>query len=247
MAILTDHQDLATLRRSGRILASALKVTAAAVRPGVTTKELNDIAERAIRDAGAIPAFLGYQGYPASLCTSINEEVVHGLPSRRALKDGDIIGLDVGVNLDGMYTDGAVTVPVGTVTPAIQTLINDTAQALLLALREVKPGKHIGDIGAAIQAFIEPKGYGIIRQLTGHGVGRGVHEAPSIPNWGKRGSGPEIVEGMVLAIEPMVSLGGYDVITKPDGWTVATVDGSPAAHAEHTVLVTARGAEIITK
>lgn len=248
MAILTSQNDLTNLRRSGKILASALQAARDLVKPGVTTQALNDCAEEVIRQAGGIPAFLGYEGYPGSLCTSLNDEVVHGIPSAKVkLQAGDIIGLDLGVAYEGIFTDAAITVAVDPIDDQVKHLLHDTVQALTLALMAVKPGQHIGDIGAAVQDHLEPKGYGIVYQLVGHGVGRSVHEPPSIPNVGKRGTGPVIEEGMVLAIEPMITLGGSDVITKKDGWTVATADHSLAAHFEHTVLVTARGCEIITK
>lgn len=247
MAILTRPPELAVLRQCGRALAAALAETAAAIQPGVTTAELNEVAEAALRRRGAKPSFLGFQGYPTALCTSINDQVVHGIPSSTVrLRDGDIIGLDLGAIMDGIYTDHALTVPVGQVSPAATTLIGRTAAALAAAIAAVAPGKTVGDIGAAVRSAIEPYGYGIIRQLTGHGVGRAVHEDPQIPNWGQAGSGPGLVPGMVLAIEPMVTLGGWQVQTLDDGWTVVTADGSLAAHFEHTVLVTNGGAEIIT-
>lgn len=246
MALFTSRDDIAALRQSGRIAAEALRAVAAAVRPGISTQELDDIAEREILRRGGRPSFKGFEGYPASLCTSINHEVVHGIPSDRRLVAGDIIGLDIGVIFQGAYTDHAMTVPVGPVSPKAQRLLEDTQESLRRAIAVVKPGAHIGDIGAAVQAFLEPKGYGIITQLTGHGVGRAVHEPPAIFNVGKVGTGPGIKEGMVLALEPMVSAGGPEVKTGTDGWTVEMADGSLAAHSEHTVLVTKRGADIIT-
>ncbi len=247
MAILTAAADLVKLRTSGRILTAALEAVVAAVRPGVTGAELNQLAENLIRKPGGQPSFAGYQGFPAGLCVSTNEEVVHGLPSgKHSLREGDIVGLDLGVNYQGFYTDQAVTVPVGQVSAEAARLVADTRQALQIALDQVQPGRRVGDISAAIQGWLEPRGYGVVRQLTGHGVGRAVHEPPPIPNVGTAGNGPELVVGMVLAIEPMVTLGDWHVRTKPDGWTVVTEDGRLAAHFEHTIRVTTDGYELIT-
>lgn len=248
MALLTSVSDIEQLRISGHILAEALAKTAAAVRPGLPTLELDIMAEQVIHQAGGTPAFLGFEGFPASLCVSINTEVVHGIPTAsRQLAEGDIVGLDLGVNYQGFFTDAAVTVPVGRVKAEAARLIDITQRSLTTALAVVRPGGTIGDIGAAIQSMVEPLGLGVIRQLTGHGVGRAVHEEPKIPNWGRPGTGPKLQMGMVLAIEPMLTAGKYQVETLEDGWTVVTSDGSLAAHFEHTVLVTEGGVEIITK
>lgn len=247
MAIITASAEVTKLRTSGRIAAQALQAVIKAVQPGATTAELNAIAETTVVELGGEPSFKGYEGYPFGLCTSINGEVVHGMPANRKLADGDIIGLDIGVNYEGLFSDHAITVGVGKVDDRKLKLIADTAEALRLGLQAIKPGRHIGDIGAAIEAFIRPRGYGIVTQLTGHGLGYAVHEPPSIPNFGKSGIGPEILMGMVLAIEPMINLGTADVVTLDDGWTVATADHQPSAHIEHTVIVTKRGCEIITQ
>lgn len=248
MAIVTTEKDLAAVRRSGQILADALQATAAAVRPGISTAALNTVADQAIRQAGGTPSFIGYEGYPAALCVSINNEVVHGIPRPdRIIAAGDIVGLDLGVNYDGWFTDHAITVGVGSVTPAATKLMNDTQQSLQIGLQQIKPGNRIGDIGAAIQQFLEARHYGVVRQLTGHGVGRAVHEEPPIPNYGQAGTGPVLTEGMVLAVEPMVTLGGWEVETLPNGWTVVTADGNLAAHFEDTILVTTNGFELLTK
>lgn len=247
MAIITAENEIARLRRSGQILAAALRQTADAVEPGITTAELNAIADAAIRTAGGVPSFVGYNGYPAALCTSINDEVVHGIPSsRRVLAAGDIIGLDLGVMFEGMFTDHAVTVGVGKISRDDQRLLQDTKASMMAGIAAAVVGQRIGDISAAVEAALKPRGYGIIRQLTGHGVGRAIHEEPSIPNYGKPKTGPMIIPGLVIAIEPMVAMGGWEVETGDDGWTMATIDGSRAAHFEHTVLVTERGPEIIT-
>jgi len=246
MAIITASDEIAKLRTSGKIAAQALQAVIGIARPGVTTAELNTVAENTIIKLGGTPSFKGYEGYGFGLCTSVNDEVVHGMPSTRKLEDGDIIGLDIGVNYQGLFSDHAITVGVGTIAAAAKKLIDDTAESLRIGLKQVKPGNHIGDIGAAIQGFLQPHGYGIVTQLTGHGLGYAVHEPPAIPNVGKKNSGPLIVPGMVLAIEPMVTLGTADVVTLDDGWTIVTADHTVAAHTEHTVLVTEHGFDIIT-
>lgn len=248
MAIITDQAEIAKLRVSGQIAAAALAAAQAMVKPGITTQALNDAAEKIIRQRGGRPSFLGFQNYPASLCVSINDEVVHGIPStQRVLAAGDIVGLDIGVDYQGLFTDMAVTVPVGNIDQRTALLIERTQMALMHGLGRIKPGAKVGDISAQIEASIKLFGYGIVRQLTGHGVGRAVHEPPPIPNFGPTGAGPVLEAGMVLAIEPMVTLGGYEVETVADGWTVKTKDHSLAAHFEHTVIVAADGCEIITQ
>lgn len=248
MAVITAPEKVALLRQSGQIAAAVLARVAATVRPGISTAELNTMADTAIRAAGGRPSFMGYEGYPASLCTSINNEVVHGIPSAdRRLKSGDIIGLDIGVDYHGLFSDHAVTVAVGSTSPDRQRLIDDTAESLRLGLAAVTPGATVGDIGAAVAGYLRPKGYGIVTQLTGHGLGYAVHEPPAIPNVGRPGAGPKLQVGMVLAIEPMVTLGQPEVVTAADGWTVLTADGQPAAHLEHTIIVTPTGYDIITQ
>ncbi len=247
MAIITAPDEIAKLRASGRIAAQALRAVVAAVKPGVTTAELNELAESTIIKQGGSPSFKGFEGYPAVLCTSINDEVVHGLPSAdRKLQTGDIIGLDIGVIYQGLYSDHAMTVPVGAVSADKKRLLADTSAALQRGVAAALPGRHIGAISAAIFNFLQPRGYGIVRQLTGHGLGYAVHEPPPVPNFGSATAGPLIEPGLVLAIEPMVNLGRAEVETQADGWTVVTADHQPSAHFEHTVLVTATGAEIIT-
>lgn len=247
MAVLTDQKEITALRRSGQIAAEALAAAIQAAKPGVSTLALNDIAEQAIRQRGGTPSFLGFDGFPASLCVSINHEVVHGLPTAdRKISAGDIVGLDIGVVYDGIFSDHARTIAVGNISTAARQLLNDTEQALMDGISRASVGATTGDIGAAIEASLKKGTYGIIRQLCGHGVGKAVHEAPQIPNYGKPGSGTTLKAGMVLAIEPMVTVGGWEVQTAADGWTVVTADGSLAAHAEHTVLVTDAGPEIMT-
>lgn len=248
MAVITAPAEVNALRRGGQIAAQALLEVVQAVKPGVDTKTLDTIAARSIRQAGGQPSFLGFQGYPASLCTSINHEVVHGIPSpRRILNTGDVVGLDIGVEYQKLFTDHAVTVGVGKIDHEHQALLSATAEALAVGLQVVRAGARVGDISAAIEQYLKPRYLGIVTQLTGHGVGRAVHEAPAIPNVGRAGTGPILVPGMVLAIEPMVTLGGAAVETLADGWTVITQDHRPAAHFEHTVLVTNDGCEIITR
>lgn len=247
MARITAPSEIADLRRSGWILATAMAAVVQAVKPGVTTAALDLIARTQIEAHGARPAFLGYSGYPASLCVSINREVVHGIPSpERVVASGDIVGLDLGVNYRGFFTDHAVTVAAGRPPAKAVQLLADTEAALRAGLAAVRPGGRVGDISAAIQSALEPKGYGIVRQLTGHGVGRAVHEDPAVPNFGRAGTGLKLEPGLVLAIEPMVTLGDWVVSTEPDGWTVVTADGSLAAHFEETVRVTESGYELIT-
>jgi methionyl aminopeptidase len=251
--LIKTPEEIAALRVGGRILAQVLQLVAAAVKPQALTSELNELAEAKLKEYGAAPSFLGYkneqgQAYPASLCTSVNNMVVHGIPRPDlVLREGDIVGLDLGCWYKGMCTDMAVTVPVGQISPAAKKLIKVTRQALDLALKQVRAGAFVGDIGEAVQIFVEQQGFSVVRQLTGHGVGRAVHEDPAIPNFGKRGTGPRLAAGMTVAIEPMVNAGDYEVQTLDDGWTVTTLDGSLSAHFEHTVLVTTSGCEILTK
>ena len=211
------------------------------VRPGVTTGHLDLLAEEGIRSQGGIPAFKGYRSFPKTLCASINDQVVHGIPSNRVLKDGDIIGLDLGAIIEGFYGDGAVTVPVGTVSPQVEKLINITQEALAKGIEQAVVGNRLSDISHAIQCHIEKNGFSVVRDFVGHGIGRQLHEEPQIPNYGRPGQGPRLREGMVLAIEPMVNMGGYAVRVLDDGWTAVTNDGSLSAHFEHTVAIQSSG------
>ncbi len=243
--------EIEAMRQGGRILAAVLKEVAAAVRPGVTTKELDALAEAGLRRRGATPSFLGYgdgdSPYPASLCTSVNSTVVHGIPDVTELKDGDIVGLDLGCWYQDMCTDMAVTVAVGSVDPQAKKLMRTAERALSEAVKRVRAGVSIGDIGACIQAYVEAQGFSVVRALTGHGVGQAVHEEPAVPNFGIEGQGLKLARGMTLALEPMVNEGGYDVKTLADGWTVVTKDGKRSAHWEVTVAVTDNGCEVLTK
>jgi len=247
MIVLKSPADLAAMRRAGRVAALALQDVAHAVRPGITTRELDRIAESRIRQLGAEPSFLGYRGYPASLCTSINDEVVHGLPGRRRLRDGDIVSLDLGAAVEGFHGDIALTVPVGRIEDDLARLLRVTAESLEVGIRTIGPDVHLGDVGAAIQRFVEGHGFSVVRDFAGHGIGRSLHEEPQIPNFGRPGNGVVLRPGMTLAVEPMVNMGGSEVTMDPDGWTVRTRDHRPSAHFEHTVAVSDAGAEVLTR
>ena len=235
------------MRTANQFVADVLAELEAAVRPGVTTAELDRLAETLVRDGGAIPAFKGYRGFPATLCASINDEVVHGIPSpKRELKDGDIISLDVGAKLGGYFGDSAVTVPVGKVPDETLRLLDATREALERAIGQVQVGGRLSDIGHAVQQWVEAAGFSIVREFVGHGIGEKLHEEPQIPNYGVPGRGPKLAAGMVLAIEPMVAMGRPETRVLADGWTAVTKDGSLAAHFEHTVAVSAEGPQVLT-
>jgi methionyl aminopeptidase len=239
--------ELERMLAANQLVARILDQLARAVKAGVTTAELDALAERLVREAGAEPAFKGYRGYPATLCASINQEVVHGIPSStRTLQRGDIVSLDMGVKLDGYYGDSAVTVPVGDVPDKTKDLLRVTREALERAIAQVKVGGRLSDIGHAVQEWVESHGFSVVREFVGHGIGEKLHEEPQIPNYGQPGRGPKLAEGMVLAIEPMVAMGRPDVKVLGDGWTAVTKDGSLAAHFEHTVAVTADGPLVLT-
>jgi methionyl aminopeptidase len=246
MIIRKSRAEIEKMRAAGRIVAAVLKELEAMVCPGITTKELDRAAERLIRDAGAIPTFKGYRGFPASICTSVNEEVVHGIPGNRKLKEGDIIGIDCGATYQGYVGDAAVTVPVGRVSPELERLIEAARIALHRAIEKCRVGNRLGDVSYAVQSYVEPLGYSVVRNYCGHGIGRQMHEDPQVPNYGKPGTGPRLREGLVIAIEPMINMGNYDVEVLSDGWTVVTVDRSPSAHFEHTVAITEDGPQILT-
>jgi methionyl aminopeptidase len=246
---LKTDEEVERIARAGAIIAELYRVLPDEVRPGRTTGELDRFAERFIRDhEGAAPAFKGLYGFPATLCTSVNHEVVHGIPSdRRRLVEGDIVSIDCGVRLDGFYADAAVTLPVGEIDPAVERLLEVTQLALQRAIGEAKTGNRLGDIGAAVQEVAEAAGYGIVRDLVGHGLGREPHEEPQVPNYGRRGRGMKLETGLVLAIEPMLNLGSANVRTLPDRWTVITADRKVSAHFEHTVAVGPTGPRILTR
>jgi methionyl aminopeptidase len=247
LIVIKNRRELEQMREAGALLASVFEQLRPMVRPGVTTAEIDREAERLIRAGGAAPAFLGYRGFPGSICASINEEVVHGIPGARRLREGDIFGLDIGLELGGFIADSTVTLPIGEISPLARLLLSVTEQALKAGIALARPGKRVGDIGAAIEAVVKPHGFGIVRQFAGHGVGRSMHEAPSVPNYGPPGQGPLLKEGMTLAIEPMINAGGDDVVMLDDSWTVVTADGSLSAQFEHTVAVTASGPWILTE
>jgi len=244
--VCRSQSEIEKLRRVNQLVARILAELRRTVAPGVTTHDIDALAERRVREAGAEPAFKGYHGYPATVCASVNEQVVHGIPSSRALVEGDILSIDMGAKLDGFYGDCAVTVPVGSISPAAVSLLKVTEEALFRGIAAVKPGARVSDIGAAVQRHVEAQGYSVVREFVGHGIGTALHEEPQVANYGPGGPGPRLSEGMVLAIEPMVNTGKAAVKVLSDGWTAVTVDRSLSAHFEHTVVVTREGTEILT-
>lgn len=243
---LKTKPQIEKMRLGGRIASRILNKLKSYIKPGMTTKELEVLADKLFKKAGAKASFKGYHGFPASICISVNEEVVHGIPGNRKLKSGDIVGVDVGVVFAGFHTDTAITCPVGKISPQTKNLIKITHLALKKAIVDCRPGRHLGDIQHIIQKTIEKANFGVIRDLSGHGIGKKLQESPSIPNFGKPGTGPKLKVGMTLAIEPMVSAGDWHVKVKEDGWTVVTFDKSLSAHFEHTILINKGGAEILT-
>jgi methionyl aminopeptidase len=246
MIIIKTEEELVKMRKAGKIVASVLKVLNRNISIGVTTGQLEDLAIKFIASFNAESAFKGYNGYPAHICTSINEEVVHGIPGNRALKNGDIISVDVGVRFEGYCADAAMTYCVGRVDRRIIRLVKVTRKALALAIQQVKPGKMISDISHAIESFVVSQGLSVVKEFVGHGIGKNLHEEPQIPNFGLPNQGAQLQPGMVLAIEPMVNMGTAFVEILADGWTAVTKDKQPSAHFEHTVLVTERGSQVIT-
>ncbi len=247
MIVLRSAAEIERMRRANQFVAEVLTALEGAVAPGVTTGDLDRLADQLVRDGGAEPAFKGYRGYPATLCASVNEQVVHGIPSASCvLKPGDIVSLDIGVKLDGYYGDSAVTVAVGDVPDETHQLLRVTNESLERGIRQVQVGGRLSDIGHAIQGWVESHGFSVVREFVGHGIGERLHEEPQIPNYGQPGRGPKLAEGMVLAIEPMVAMGRPETRVLPDGWTAVTRDGSLAAHFEHTVAVTATGPLVLT-
>ena len=247
MIPLKSQKDLQLIRQSGQILSQVMRQLEKFVREGVLTREIDELAEKLIREQNALPAFKGYKGFPATVCTSINEEIVHGIPSERRLKNGDILGLDVGVKYNGYFSDAAVTLPVGVVPAKVKKLIEVARKALAEGIKEAKPGNHLLDISAAIQRQVEKNGFSVVRQFVGHGIGTSLHEDPEIPNFGQPHHGLLLEKGMVLAIEPMVNMGGWEAEISANGWTAVTKDGLPSAHFEHTVAITEKGPEILTR
>src|SRR5229473_3955103 len=247
MIIGKSQKEIEKMRASGQLVGQVLQALRRLVGPGITTLEVDVAADKMIRDAGAYPTFKGYNGFPFSICASVNEQIVHGFPSRYELQQGDIFSIDVGVTLDGFVGDTAATIPVGRVSEDRLKLIRVTEECLQLAIEQCRAGNHVGDIGAVVQSHAEAHGYSVVRDYVGHGIGRRMHEDPQIPNYGKPGKGPKIKRGYVFAVEPMVNLGSLHTKTLKDGWTVVTVDGLPSAHAEHTIAITEDGPEVLTR
>jgi methionyl aminopeptidase len=245
--VCKSPREIEKMRRANALVADVLAELSGMVAPGVTTSDLDAAAERLVLAGGAEPAFKGYRGYPATLCASVNDEVVHGIPAKRALAEGDIISLDMGVKLDGFFGDSAVTVPVGRVSDEVQRLLQVTREALEKGIAQVRLGGRVSDIGHAIQEHVEANGFSVVREFVGHGIGAALHEEPQIANYGEPGRGPRLAEGMVLAIEPMVNMGRPAVKVLRDGWTAVTRDGSLSAHFEHTVAVTTDGPLVLTQ
>ena len=253
MISIKTQNEIAIMHQAGKALAAIMKKIKAEAKPSVATKDLNKLAEELIFKSGLRPAFKGYQGYPAALCASVNNEVVHAVPSKRKLQEGDIIGLDLGIfypidNLGtGFYSDMAITVGVGNIDPEAGRLVRVAKKALKRAITRVKPGKTLGDIGQAVQSYVESQGFSVVKELCGHGIGKQLHEAPEIPNFGQRHKGQELKEGMVLALEPMINAGDYKIKKSADGYGFETADGSLSAHFEHTVAVTEKGCTVLTE
>lgn len=239
-------EEVLKIKESADILGRAHGEIAKYIKQGVKTSLLDKVAEEFIRDHGAVPSFKGYNGFPASLCISVNEVVVHGFPGDYELKDGDIISVDCGVFHQGFHSDSAYTYPIGEVAPSILALIRATRDSLYLGIEQAKFGNRVGDIGHAIQKFVEAKGYTVVRELVGHGLGKKLHEAPEVPNYGKKGSGPLLKQGMVIAIEPMINLGSRNIVQEKDGWTIRTADRKPSAHYEHTIAIFEDRTEVLT-
>lgn len=247
MIIRKSRSEIELMRVAGQIVARVLNRLSDMVEPGITTLDLDREAERMIVGAGAYPTFKGYHGYPSSICASINDEVVHGIPSKRKLREGDIIGIDCGATYKGYVGDAAVTVPIGkSIREDVRSLVAATERSLYAAIEKCQVGNRLGDVCHAVQAHVEPLGYSVVKNFCGHGVGRAMHEEPQVPNYGKPGTGPILREGLVIAIEPMINLGHEDVKVLSDGWTVITLDGQPSAHFEHTVAITQEGPQILT-
>ncbi|NLP37154.1 MAG: type I methionyl aminopeptidase [Firmicutes bacterium] len=247
MITIKSQREIKLMRTAGRVVAEVLALLEEAVRPGITTAELDKMAESYIRKANCKPAFLGYHGFPATICTSVNEEVVHGIPSLRKLQEGDIISIDVGAVYQGYYGDAAMTFPVGDVDPEVLRLIKVTRQSLYEGIEQAVKGNRLTDISHAVQTYVEKNGFSVVRNYVGHGIGNQMHEEPQVPNFGKPGRGPRLEPGMALAIEPMVNMGTWQVETLQDNWTVVTLDGKWSAHFEHTIVITEDTPMILTE
>lgn len=246
MITLKSSHEIDLMRRSGKITAAARALAGEMVKPGVTTQEINDAVERFIRQQGAVPSFLHYNGYPASACISVNDEIIHGIPGKRVLQEGDIVSVDVGAYIGGFHGDCAATFSCGRISPEAQRLIDVTRQSFFEGIRFAREGQRLQDVSAAVQAYVEQNGFSVVREYVGHGVGAKMHESPEIPNYGRPGHGPRLLRGMTLAIEPMVNAGSAAITQLSDGWTVKTADGKWAAHYENTILITDGAPEILT-
>ena len=246
MITLKSSHEIDLMRRSGKITAAARALAGEMVKPGVTTQEINDAVERFIRQQGAVPSFLHYNGYPASACISVNDEIIHGIPGKRVLQEGDIVSVDVGAYIGGFHGDCAATFPCGRISPEARRLIDVTRQSFFEGIRFAREGQRLQDVSAAVQAYVEQNGFSVVREYVGHGVGAKMHESPEIPNYGRPGHGPRLLRGMTLAIEPMVNAGSAAITQLSDGWTVKTADGKWAAHYENTILITDGAPEILT-
>jgi methionyl aminopeptidase len=247
MIIIRSPREVEQIRKANVVVAEVLERLKTLVVPGVTTDELDGISEEIILSKDAVPAFKGYRGYPKTLCVSINEEVVHGIPNKRKLKEGDIVSIDVGTNLHGYFGDSAITLPVGEVNPEAKRLLEVTEKALSIGIGMAKVGNRLFDISHAVQAWVESNGFSVVRDFVGHGIGKSLHEDPQIPNFGSPNQGPRLERGMIFALEPMVNEGTYEVRVLDDGWTVVTADGKPSAHFEHTIAITDGEAEILSR
>ena len=246
MITLKSLHEIDLMRRSGKITAAARALAGEMVKPGVTTQEINDAVERFIRGQGAVPSFLHYNGYPASACISVNDEIIHGIPGKRVLREGDIVSVDVGAYIGGFHGDCAATFPCGRISPEARRLIDVTRQSFFEGIRFAREGQRLQDVSAAVQAYVEQNGFSVVREYVGHGVGAKMHESPEIPNFGRPGHGPRLLRGMTLAVEPMVNAGSAAITQLSDGWTVKTADGKWAAHYENTILITDGEPEILT-
>ncbi len=247
MIIIKTQDEVEKIARACKIVAEILNALKEIVKPGITTKDIEVFVDKTIAERGAVAAFRGYRNYPSSVCTSVNDQVVHGIPSGLRLKEGDILSVDLGIYLEGFYGDGAVTFPVGRISPSAERLLRVTEEALYIGIEKARPGNRVSDISSSIQRYVESHGYSVVRTFVGHGIGRSLHEEPQVPNFGAPGQGPRLREGMTLAIEPMVNEGTYEVRILDDGWTAVTADGKLSAHYEHTVAITRSGARILTK
>lgn len=247
MICVKSNKEIAKMQKAGKITAGALIAAGEAIRPGMTTKELDTVVRKYITSHGAKPSFLGYGGFPGSACISVNDEVIHGIPGQRRFAEGDIVSVDVGAYIDGYHGDSCKTFAVGEISEAAKALMKSTEESLYLAIRMAKPGVRLGDIGAAIQKYNEDNGFSVVREFVGHGVGKDLHEEPEVPNYGREGHGVRLAAGMVIAIEPMINEGTAKIKVMPDQWTVKTLDGKLSAHFEHTIAITSDGAVILTQ